>query len=129
MKIKRFTIQGHDGYEMAAELDLPEDGYPKYFCLYVPCFTCTKNLRAIKYISKMLNKKGISLFRFDFPGLGESEGDFSQSNFSTNLLQFPSNSGVFFSTKLSDLIGSLLATLSFLDTAFVFSFLLFVKDG
>lgn len=85
MNIKRFTIKGHDGYEMAAELDLPERGYPKYFCIYVPCFTCTKNIRVLKHISKQLVSKGIALLRFDFPGIGNSEGEFSETTYSTNL--------------------------------------------
>lgn len=85
MKIKRFTIQGHDGYEMAAELDLPDEGYPEYFCIYVPCFTCTKNIRVLKHISKQLVERGVALLRFDFPGLGESEGDFAETTYSTNL--------------------------------------------
>ena len=82
MKIKRFTIEGHDGYEMAAELDLPDDGYPEYFCIYVPCFTCTKNIRVLKHISKQLVSRGVALLRFDFPGLGESEGDFAETTYS-----------------------------------------------
>jgi len=85
MKIKRFTIKGHDGYEMAAELDLPAEGYPEYFCIYVPCFTCTKNIRVLKHISKQLVSRGVALLRFDFPGLGESEGDFAETTYSTNL--------------------------------------------
>lgn len=85
MKIKRFTLQGHDGYEMSAELDLPDEGYPKYFCIYVPCFTCTKNIRVLKHISKQLVSHGIALLRFDFPGLGDSEGDFAETTYSTNL--------------------------------------------
>lgn len=85
MKIKRLTIEGYDGYKMAAELDLPPDGYPKYYCLYVPCFTCTKNIRVVKYLSKQLVSLGIALLRFDFPGLGESDGDFSETTYSTNL--------------------------------------------
>ena len=85
MKIKKFKIEGHDGYTMAAELDLPENDYPKYFCIYVPCFTCTKNIRVLKHISKQLVSQGIALLRFDFPGLGDSDGDFSETTYSTNL--------------------------------------------
>jgi putative redox protein len=81
----KLSFKGTNNNTLIAEFDTPDNVEQRFIALYAPCFTCTKNLRAIKYISKMLNKKGISLFRFDFPGLGESEGDFSQSNFSTNL--------------------------------------------
>lgn len=81
----KLTFKGSSNNTLVAEFDTPDNVEQRFIALYAPCFTCTKNLRAIKYISKMLNKKGISLFRFDFPGLGESEGDFSQTNFSTNL--------------------------------------------
>lgn len=51
----------------------------------VPCFTCTKNIRVVKYLSKQLVANGIALLRFDFPGLGDSEGDFAETTYSTNL--------------------------------------------
>ncbi len=72
----KLTFKGSNNNTLVAEFDTPDNVEQRFIALYAPCFTCTKNLRAIKYISKMLNKKGISLFRFDFPGLGESEGDF-----------------------------------------------------
>lgn len=85
MPKEKLTFKGTNGHNLVAEFDTPDNKEQKIIALYAPCFTCTKNLRAIKYIAKSLNKKGISLFRFDFPGLGESEGDFSKSNFTSNL--------------------------------------------
>lgn len=85
MKIERVEIESHAGTPMAAELDLPDDGNPKYYAIYIPCFTCPKNIRVLKNISKQLVSNGVAVLRFDFPGLGESEGDFSETNYSTNL--------------------------------------------
>jgi len=84
MKKIKFKFLGTGGNQLMAELDLPE-GEVKYYALFTTCFTCSKNLRAVKYIAQSLNKHGIALLRFDFPGLGESEGDFSKTSYSTNL--------------------------------------------
>jgi len=81
---KKFTFKGTDNIDLMAELDLP-DSKVNYYALFAPCFTCTKNLRAVKYITRSLNENGIALFRFDFPGLGESKGNFTDTSFSTNL--------------------------------------------
>lgn len=85
MPKNKLSFIGTNNNRLIAEFDTPDEKEEKFIALYAPCFTCTKNLRAIKYIAQSLNKEGISLFRFDFPGLGESEGNFSQTNFSTNL--------------------------------------------
>ncbi len=81
----KLSFTGTNNTNLIAELDIPDNIEEKFIALYAPCFTCTKNLRAIKYIAQALNQDGISLFRFDFPGLGESEGDFKETNFSSNL--------------------------------------------
>jgi putative redox protein len=82
---ERIKFTGWNDHLLAAELDTPDLIEMKYLALYAPCFTCTKNIKAAKYIAQQLNRNGIGLFRFDFTGLGESEGDFSNSNFSTNI--------------------------------------------
>ena len=66
---------------LAAKLDLPEQ--PDYFAIFSPCFTCTKETLATYRISQLLAKKNIAVLRLDFTGLGESNGDFGDSNFST----------------------------------------------
>jgi putative redox protein len=53
--------------------------------LFAHCFTCSKDLKAVSWISRILAERGYSVFRFDFTGLGESEGDFSETDFSSNL--------------------------------------------
>jgi esterase/lipase len=70
--------------ELAARLELPE-GEPKAYALFAHCFTCNKNLSAVKNIGRALTDKGIAVLRFDFTGLGESEGEFSNTNFSSNV--------------------------------------------
>lgn len=82
--IKSFYLNGTDNNKMYTELHLP-DGDIKYFALYASCFTCSIDYRSTKAITKTLNQYGIALLKFDFPGLGKSEGDFSKTNFSTNL--------------------------------------------
>jgi uncharacterized OsmC-like protein/alpha/beta superfamily hydrolase len=75
---------GASGADLAARLDLP-DGEPAAFALFAHCFTCSKDTRATAYISKALADAGIAVLRFDFTGLGGSEGEFANTNFSSNV--------------------------------------------
>ena len=84
MSIEKIYFQNQDGAMLAAQLDLPNNGKPEAYALFAHCFTCSKNLKAISYISRSLVAEGIAILRFDFTGLGESEGDFSDTNFSSN---------------------------------------------
>jgi uncharacterized OsmC-like protein/alpha/beta superfamily hydrolase len=79
------TFPNRDGQHLAARLDLPDSATPNAFALFAHCFTCSKNLRAVANISKSLTDAEIGVLRFDFTGLGESEGDFSDTNFSSNI--------------------------------------------
>ncbi|MFQ5631509.1 MAG: alpha/beta fold hydrolase [bacterium] len=85
MEFKKIHFENTSGERLAARLDFPADGKPKAFALFAHCFTCTKNLKAISHISKALTQAGIAVLRFDFTGLGESEGDFADTNFSSNV--------------------------------------------
>ncbi|MCF7354936.1 bifunctional alpha/beta hydrolase/OsmC family protein [Vibrio sp. CK2-1] len=80
---KKLTFTNHDGIELAGLLELPEQ--PIAFALFAHCFTCTKDIVSASRIAKGLADKGIAVLRFDFTGLGNSDGDFSNSNFSANL--------------------------------------------
>ena len=84
MAIKKLFFENTKGERIGARLDLPDDT-PKAFALFAHCFTCHKNLNAVKNISSSLTDAGIGVFRFDFTGLGESEGDFADTNFSSNV--------------------------------------------
>lgn len=66
-------------------MDEPDKGIKKGAVLFAHCFTCNKNLRAVGEISRALTEQGMGVFRFDFTGLGESEGDFADTNFSSNV--------------------------------------------
>lgn len=85
MNFKRLTFTNRTGHKLAARLDLPLDGRPHAYAVFAHCFTCSKNLNAVVNINRSLNRDGIAVLRFDFTGLGESEGDFADTNFTTNV--------------------------------------------
>lgn len=85
MKFKKLEFENADGHQLAARLDTPEDQEPLAYALFAHCFTCTKNIKAAHYVSRALTGAGVAVMRFDFTGLGESEGDFSDTNFSSNV--------------------------------------------
>jgi uncharacterized OsmC-like protein/pimeloyl-ACP methyl ester carboxylesterase len=84
MPTERFQFPGVDGQQLAAALDTPE-GEIRACALFAHCFTCGKDVLAAKRIAVALSAKGIAVLRFDFTGLGSSEGDFANSNFSSNV--------------------------------------------
>ena len=75
---------GASGASLAARLDLPSSE-PRAFALFAHCFTCSKDTLAASRISSALATHGVGVLRFDFTGLGGSEGDFANTNFSSNL--------------------------------------------
>jgi uncharacterized OsmC-like protein/pimeloyl-ACP methyl ester carboxylesterase len=81
---ERFQFTGEGGHQLAAALDLP-DGPVHAYALFAHCFTCGKDVLAAKRIAVALAAKGIAVLRFDFTGLGSSEGDFANSTFSSNV--------------------------------------------
>ena len=84
MPTERFQFTGEGGHQLAAALELP-DGEPAAFALFAHCFTCGKDTLAAKRISVALAARGIAVLRFDFTGLGSSEGEFANSTFSSNV--------------------------------------------
>lgn len=85
MQFQKLYFKNKSGERLAARLDLPLDEKPTAFAVFAHCFTCTKNFNAVVNINRALAKHGIAVLRFDFTGLGESEGDFSDTSFSTNV--------------------------------------------
>ncbi|MDX1381384.1 MAG: bifunctional alpha/beta hydrolase/OsmC family protein [Xanthomonadales bacterium] len=73
------------GHELAGVLHLPDAGSPRAWAVFAHCFTCTKNLKAATYIADALCLEGIAVLRFDFTGLGQSEGEFAETHFSSNV--------------------------------------------
>jgi len=84
MKSEKIKFKNALGQELAARIEFP-DGESKSYALFAHCFTCSKNLTAIRNIGRALNKCGIAVLSFDFTGLGESDGDFEDTNFSSNV--------------------------------------------
>lgn len=84
IRTERFDFVSDEGHPLVGRLDLPE-GTPHAYAVFAHCFTCTKNSLAAVRISRALAAHGIGVLRFDFTGLGESEGDFSASGFSGNV--------------------------------------------
>ena len=81
---ERITFANATGDVLAARLDLP-DAAPLAYALFAHCFTCSKDVLAAARISHGLAARGIAVLRFDFTGLGASEGEFGNTNFSSNL--------------------------------------------
>jgi uncharacterized OsmC-like protein/fermentation-respiration switch protein FrsA (DUF1100 family) len=81
---ERFQFTGSGGHQLAAALDVPERE-PLAYALFAHCFTCGKDVLAARRIAVALAAKGIAVLRFDFTGLGSSEGDFANSTFSSNV--------------------------------------------
>jgi uncharacterized OsmC-like protein/alpha-beta hydrolase superfamily lysophospholipase len=84
MPTERFQFTSSEGHQLAAALDLPERE-PVAYALFAHCFTCGKDVLAARRIATALAAKGIAVLRFDFTGLGSSEGDFANSTFSSNV--------------------------------------------
>lgn len=85
MNSQKRNFTNASGDRLSARLDLPVDSNPIAYALFAHCFTCTKNLLAAGNISRALTLEGFGVLRFDFTGLGESEGDFADTNFSSNV--------------------------------------------
>jgi putative redox protein len=81
---ERVVFKGRDGLDLAARLDRPE-GAVRAYALFAHCFTCSKDVLAAKRIAEGLSRLGVAVFRFDFTGLGGSQGDFGNTNFSSNV--------------------------------------------
>lgn len=84
MPSERINFNGAQGQRLAARLDTP-DGAPAAHALFAHCFTCSKDVLAASRIAQGLAAHGIAVLRFDLTGLGSSEGDFANTNFSSNV--------------------------------------------
>ena len=85
MKSANIRFTNRSGLELAGRIDLPEDERPVAWAIFAHCFTCGKNLKSTSHISRALTREKIAVLRFDFTGLGSSEGDFSRSTLSSNV--------------------------------------------
>lgn len=85
MKSTKLEIENRKGHKLQAYLELPANQKPNYFAIFAHCFTCNSSLTAVRNISRALTNHGFGVVRFDFTGLGKSEGEFSESFFSANV--------------------------------------------
>jgi putative redox protein len=85
MNIQKITFKNNEGQLLSGRLELPVTQQAHNFAIFAHCFTCTKNVSAVKNISRALTSQGFGVLRFDFTGLGESDGDFADTNFSGNV--------------------------------------------
>lgn len=85
MRTQHVTFENRNGETRSSKLEFPTDQYPHNFVIFAHCFTCGKNLAAAHNISQALTGYGFAVLRFDFTGLGESEEDFADKNFSSNV--------------------------------------------
>jgi putative redox protein len=88
MRHKEISFDNGRGEKLAGRIDFPVIGEPIGFALYAHCFTCSKNLKAIGRIAEGLAQHGIATLRFDFTGLGRSDGDFGDTNFTSSVQDF-----------------------------------------
>lgn len=81
---QKIEFENSRGVKIAAALDLPKSTI-RAFAVFAHCFSCSKDFAASRHVSNALQNEGIAVLRIDFTGLGHSDGEFSNSNFSTNL--------------------------------------------
>lgn len=81
---EKVTFTGHGGHLLDARLEKPA-GKPRAYALFAHCFSCSKNSLAATRIARHLTDHRIAVLRFDFTGLGASEGDFANTNFTSNV--------------------------------------------
>lgn len=85
MDTRSITFPNARGEQLAARLELPANGSPQAYALFAHCFTCSKNLTSAVHITRALSGRGMAVLRFDFTGLGESEGEFAATTFSSEV--------------------------------------------
>jgi putative redox protein len=85
MKSLAIDVTTNGNKKLSANLELPADKKAEHFAIFAHCFTCNSDLAAVRNISRALTTQGFGVVRFDFTGLGNSEGDFADTNFSANV--------------------------------------------
>ncbi|MBY5959849.1 alpha/beta fold hydrolase [Membranicola marinus] len=85
MKSKKISFQNQHGEQLSARIEFPPEGQIKSYAIFAHCFTCGKNAYAARHVARQLALHNVAVMRFDFTGIGESEGAFSQTNFTSNV--------------------------------------------
>ena len=82
-RTEKFEFPNGRGENLAGRLELPKSK-PVACAIFAHCFTCSKDIAAASRIARGLTQYGVAVLRFDFTGLGNSDGDFANTNFSSN---------------------------------------------
>lgn len=85
MNYSKVSFKNAEGLDLSGYLELPLNSHPHSYVLFAHCFTCNKNYFAVKNIARALSAQGYGVLRFDFSGLGESDGEFADTTFSGNV--------------------------------------------
>lgn len=85
MRTQRADFRNRQGARLGGRLDLPDAGEPVAYAVFAHCFGCTKNLKTMGYLDRALTEAGVAVLRFDFTGLGDSEGEFADTTFTSNV--------------------------------------------
>jgi alpha-beta hydrolase superfamily lysophospholipase len=85
MRTQRADFRNQDGALLGGRLDLPDAEEPVAYAVFAHCFGCTKNLKTMGYLDRALTEARVAVLRFDFTGLGDSEGEFSDTTFTSNV--------------------------------------------
>lgn len=85
MKREKLEIINEKGHKLSAQLELPASQHPQQYAIFAHCFSCHSNYKAIGNITRKLTDAGFGVLKFDFTGLGQSEGEFAESHFSANI--------------------------------------------
>lgn len=85
MKSQKLKIKNRKDLILNASIELPANQKPNYYAIFAHCFTCSSSLSAVRNVSRALTQDGFAVVRFDFTGLGRSEGEFADSHFSANV--------------------------------------------
>ena len=85
MHTTKIQFDNGRGHRLAAILDRPVDDRPVAYAVFAHCFTCSKTYKAVRHISRALAAEGFAVLSFDFTGLGESEGNFAETSFLSNV--------------------------------------------
>lgn len=85
MSFEKVLFKNKNNQELEGRLELPANQHPHNYVLFAHCFTGSKNFSTVVDISRSLTSEGFAVLRFDFTGLGDSEGEFENTNFSHNI--------------------------------------------
>ncbi len=88
MRSQKIRFEGSKGQMLTGLLDGPDEGSARAYALFAHCFTCTKDYKSVFHINRTLTERGWGVLRFDFTGLGESGGDFAETNLGSNVEDF-----------------------------------------